>query len=89
MGTSWSRPASSGPTSGDASQGERSSKMSGPRVKSSRLTRYATLMMIALGVLTILVNTTVAVVLIALGVAMYLFELRLVRGVQRSVDSEE
>ncbi|MGD0636620.1 MAG: hypothetical protein ABSA72_01090 [Nitrososphaerales archaeon] len=48
--------------------------MSKPRVRSGRFTRYATLMMIALGVLSILVNTTLAAVIIALGVAMFLFE---------------
>ena len=54
--------------------------MSKPRVRSGRFTRYATLMMIALGVLTILVNTTLAAVIIALGVEMFLFERLLVGG---------
>ena len=63
--------------------------MSKPKVRGSRLTRYATVMMIALGVLSILVNTTVAAIIIILGIAMYLFERRLVGSVQRSVDQTE
>ena len=60
--------------------------MSKPRVRSSRLTRYAILMMILLGLLTIFVNTTVAAVIITLGVGMYLFERLMVGRVQRSLD---
>jgi hypothetical protein len=41
-------------------------------------------MMIALGVLTILVNTTLAAVIIALGVAMFLFERALVGAGDRA-----
>jgi ABC-type methionine transport system permease subunit len=60
--------------------------MSKPRVRSSRFTRFAILLMIVLGLLTILVNTTLAVVIIALGVGMYLFERTLVQKAQRSLD---
>jgi uncharacterized membrane protein YfbV (UPF0208 family) len=58
--------------------------MNKPRVRSGRFTRYATLMMIALGVVTILVNTTLAAVIIALGVAMFLFERALVGAGDRA-----
>jgi len=58
--------------------------MNKPRVRSGRFTRYATLMMIALGVVTILVNTTLAAVIIALGVAMFLFERVLVGAGDRA-----
>jgi len=57
--------------------------LSKPRVRSGRFTLYATLLMIALGLLTILVNTTVAAVIIALGVAMFLFERLFVGGGDR------
>jgi hypothetical protein len=60
--------------------------MSQPRVRSSRFARYAILLMIVLGLLTILVNTTIAVVIIALGVGMYLFERLLVGKAQQSPD---
>jgi len=60
--------------------------MSKPRVRSSRFARYATLLMIVLGVLTILVSTILAVVIIALGVAMFLFERRLVGREDRAPD---
>ena len=60
--------------------------MSQPRVKSSGFARYTIVLMIVLGLLTILVNTTIAVVIIALGVAMYLFERMLVGKAQRSLD---
>jgi len=63
--------------------------MSKPRVRSSRLTRYATLLMVVLGLLTIFVSTTLAVVIVALGVAMYLFERLLVARVQKSLDESE
>ncbi len=53
--------------------------MSTPRVRSSRLTKVAIALMIALGVFTLLVDAVIAVVIIALGVAMYLFEWWLVR----------
>ncbi len=52
--------------------------MSKPRVRSSRFARYATVLMIVLGLATILVNTVLAVVIVALGVAMFLFERHLV-----------
>jgi len=45
--------------------------------------------MIALGVLAILVDTTVAAIIIVLGVAMYLFERRLLRSAQKSLDQKE
>lgn len=57
--------------------------MSAPKVRSGRLARGAILLMIALGVFTILVNVPIAIILIALGVAMYLFERWLVRRVQK------
>jgi hypothetical protein len=41
------------------------------------MSRYAALLMIVLGLFAILVNTTVAAVIVVLGVAMYLFERRL------------
>ena len=63
--------------------------MSKPRVRSSRLTRSATVLMVVLGLLTIFVNTTLAAVIIALGVAMYLFERHLVAKVQESLDESE
>jgi len=50
------------------------------------MTRYSSLLMIALGVFAILVNTTVAVVIIALGVAMFFFERILVRKAQQPGD---
>lgn len=53
--------------------------MSAPRVRSSRLTKVATILMIVLGLFTVLVNLTVAVIIIALGVAMFLFEWWMVR----------
>jgi len=52
------------------------------------MSRYATMLMLALGVFAILVNTYLAAVIIALGVAMYLFERVLVGRVQRSLDQE-
>ena len=60
--------------------------MSAPRVRSGRITRIATVLMIVLGVLTIFVNDVVAAIIIALGVAMYLFEWWLVRKVARTVE---
>jgi hypothetical protein len=60
--------------------------MSQPRVRSSGFARYAIVLMIVLGLVTILVNTTIAVVIIVLGVAMYLFERMLVGKAQRSLD---
>jgi hypothetical protein len=63
--------------------------MSKPRVRSSRFARYASLMMVVLGVLSILVNTTVAAVIIVLGLAMYLSE-RLIEGkVQHSLEQTD
>jgi Flp pilus assembly protein TadB len=56
-----------------------------PRLRSSRLAFSATLLMIVLGVLCILVNTTLAVVLIALGLIMFVFE----RSLSRRVSSAE
>jgi hypothetical protein len=58
--------------------------MSAPKVKSGRLARASILLMIALGVFSFLVNEAVAAILIALGVAMYLFEWWLVRKVERA-----
>jgi hypothetical protein len=60
--------------------------MSAPKVKSGRLARTAILLMIALGAFSLLVNVAVAAILIALGVAMFLFELWLVRKVERASD---
>ena len=57
--------------------------MSKPRLKSSRLALTATLLMILLGVLSILINTTLAAVLIVLGLVMLLFERGLSRRVER------
>jgi hypothetical protein len=51
------------------------------------MTRYATLLMVVLGVFCILVNTTVAAVIIALAAAMYLLERILVGKAQRSPDT--
>lgn len=62
--------------------------MSKPRLKSSRLARSATLLMILLGIFSILVNTTLAVVLIVLGVVMYLFERGVTRRIQKSVEED-
>jgi hypothetical protein len=63
--------------------------MSKPRVRSSRFARYASLTMVVLGVLSILVNTTVAAVIIVLGLAMYLSE-RLIEGkVQHSLEQTD
>ncbi len=45
------------------------------------------MLMIALGAFTILVNLTIAVTIIALGVAMYLFEWWLTRKVGRAATS--
>jgi hypothetical protein len=45
--------------------------------------------MVVLGLLTIFVSTTLAVVIVALGVAMYLFERLLVARVQKSLDESE
>ena len=53
------------------------------------MSRYATILMIVLGLATILVNVAVAAVLIALGLAMYLFERRLQGRVERSLGSSE
>ncbi|MDA4134640.1 MAG: hypothetical protein OK441_03620 [Thaumarchaeota archaeon] len=63
--------------------------MSKTRVRSGRFTRYATLLMIALGVASILVNTTLAAVIIALGVAMFLFERLFVGGGDRRARPSE
>jgi hypothetical protein len=60
--------------------------MSQPRVRSSGFARYAIVLMIVLGLVTILVNTTIAVVIVVLGVGMYLFERMLVGKAQRSLD---
>jgi Flp pilus assembly protein TadB len=57
--------------------------LSKPRLKSSRLALTATLLMILLGVLSILINTTLAAVLIVLGLVMLLFERGLSRRVER------
>ncbi len=62
--------------------------MSAPRVRSSRLTKVAIALMIALGVFTLLVDVPIAVVIIALGVAMYLFEWWLVRRARASSTSD-
>jgi len=61
--------------------------MSKPRVRSSRFARYASLLMVVLGLFAILVNTILAVVIIALGVAMILFERRLVGNDRAPVGS--
>jgi hypothetical protein len=45
--------------------------------------------MVVLGLLAIFVNTTLAVVIVALGVAMYLLERLLVARVQKSLDESE
>ena len=58
--------------------------MSAPKVKSGRLARTAIVLMVALGVFTLLVSVTLAIILISLGVAMYLFEWWLVRKVERA-----
>jgi uncharacterized membrane-anchored protein len=58
--------------------------MSAPKVRSGRLARAAMLLMIILGVFSILISVAVAVILIVLGVAMYLFEWWLVRKVRNS-----
>jgi hypothetical protein len=58
--------------------------MSGPRLRSGRLARIAIGLMIVLGVFTIIVSVPIAIILIALGVAMYLFEWWLVRGASRN-----
>lgn len=57
-------------------------------MRGGRLTRTATILMIALGLFTLLVNTTLAVVIIALGVAMFLFEWWMVRRSQRADRSD-
>ncbi len=44
--------------------------------------------MILLGIFSILVNTTLAVVLIVLGVVMYLFERGVTRRIQKSVEED-
>lgn len=62
--------------------------MSAPRVRSGRLTRVATLLMIVLGLVTILISVAVAAIIIALGAAMYLFEWWLVRKVRRAAEEE-
>ena len=58
--------------------------MSAPRVRSGRLARVAVILMVALGVFSLLVSEILAAVLIALGVAMYLFEWWLVRKFGRA-----
>lgn len=58
--------------------------MSRTRVRSGRLTRTATLLMIALGVFSLLVSVTIAAIIIALGIAMYLFEWWMVRKFGRA-----
>jgi hypothetical protein len=58
--------------------------MSRTRVRSGRLTKIATLLMIALGAFSLLVNVTIAAIIIALGVAMYLFEWWMVRRFGRA-----
>lgn len=58
--------------------------MSKPRVRGSRLTRFATVMMLVLGFVSILVNTTLAAIIIALAVAMFLFEWLLVGRARKS-----
>lgn len=58
--------------------------MSKPRVRGGRLTRLATGLMFVLGLFSILVNTTLAAVIIALAVAMFLFERALVGRARRS-----
>jgi hypothetical protein len=58
--------------------------MSAPRVRSGRLAKVAIALMIALGVFSLLVDVTVAVIIIVLGVAMYVFEWWLVRRVRRA-----
>jgi len=63
--------------------------LSKPRLKSSRLALSATLLMILLGVLAILVNTSLAAVLIALGVVMLLFERSLSRRVEGAATASD
>ncbi len=57
-------------------------------MKSSRLARVATLLMIALGIFTVLVSVTIAAIIIALGVAMLLFEWWMVRKFRRIATSD-
>lgn len=59
--------------------------MSKPRLKSSRLALSAAVLMILLGLFSILVNTTLAAVLVVLGVVMLLFE----RGLSRRIEASE
>lgn len=57
-------------------------------VKTSGLSRGATILMIILGILTfIFVNRLAGIALILLGVAMYLFNRRFVARLQRSVEA--
>jgi hypothetical protein len=63
--------------------------MSAPRVRSGRLAKVAIALMIALGVFSLLVDVTVAVIIIALGVAMYVFEWWLVRRVRRAAPTSD
>lgn len=58
--------------------------MSRTRVRTGRLAKVATALMIALGVFTLLVSVTIAAIIIALGVAMYLFEWLMVRKFGRA-----
>jgi uncharacterized membrane protein len=58
--------------------------MSEPRVKSGRLARVAIGLMIVLGLFSIVVSVPIAIILIALGVTMYLFEWWLVRKANRA-----
>jgi orotate phosphoribosyltransferase len=58
--------------------------VSRPRVRSGRLAKTAIALMIALGVFSLLVSVTIAAIIIALGVAMYLFEWWLVRKFGRA-----
>lgn len=60
--------------------------MSSPKVRSGRLTKIATGLMLVLGLVTILISVTVAAIIITLAVAMYLFEWWLVRKVARAAE---
>lgn len=60
----------------------------GPRVRSNRLARVATVLMIILGVFSILVSVTIAAIIIALGIAMYMLEWWLVRKFSRAATSD-
>ena len=61
--------------------------MTSPKVRGGRLAKTATVLMLVLGAFTLLVNVTIAVIIIALGIAMYLFERYMVRRVGRTASA--